>query len=107
MTLGIRLAEREPRSPAIAGLLAAACLLAAEPAMAQPARAGFFAEASLVAADPRMIWQIMLGGFVIFALLTAVIVWVMTALRKMRMSHKRRMSFINSSLNRISQGIVM
>lgn len=107
MTLGIRLAEREPCSPAIAGLLAAACLIAADPAIAQPARAGFLAEASLVAADPRMIWQIMLGGFVIFALLTAIIVWVMTALRKMRMSHKRRMAFINSSLNRISQGIVM
>ena len=107
MILGIRLAEREPRGPAIAGLLAAACLLAAEPAMAQPAPAGFFAEASLVSADPRMIWQIMLGGFVIFGLLTAIIVWVITALRKVRMSHSRRMSFINSSLNRMNQGIVM
>ena len=102
------LAVSEPEcGPATLGLLAFGVSLLAGPAIAQPANGSFYAESSLVSGDPRVFWQIMLSGFVIFALLSAIIVWVMTALRRVRMSHKRRIAFINSSLNRMSQGIVM
>ena len=57
--------------------------------------------------DPGMIWQILLIGFVVFTFLTAAIIWVATSLRRMRMSHSRRMTFINGSLNRMEQGILM
>ncbi|OQW57981.1 MAG: diguanylate cyclase [Proteobacteria bacterium SG_bin9] len=102
------LAVSEPKcGPVTLGLLAFALVMLAGPALAQPANGSFYAESSLVSGDPRVFWQIMLSGFAIFALLSAIIVWVMTALRRVRMSHKRRIAFINSSLNRMSQGIVM
>lgn len=88
-------------------MLALACAILPFSAYADPSRGQFYSDASLVSADPRMFWNILLSGFAIFAVLTAVIVWVMTALRKVRMSHKRRITFINSSLNRMNQGIVM
>ncbi len=54
-----------------------------------------------------MIWQLIIGGFVVFAFLASVILWVMTALRKARHANIRRSAFVGSALNNLSQGIVM
>lgn len=101
------LAVSEPKSPALAGFLASALSFLASSAAAEPARGSFYADASLVAADPRVFWQMLLGGFAVLGLLAAILIWVSTALRRVRMSHKRRIAFIDSSLNRMNQGIVM
>ncbi len=58
-------------------------------------------------ADPGMIWNILVGGFVIFAFLTCVILWITTALRKMRRANNSRAAFVSTALNNLSQGVVM
>lgn len=70
------------------------------------------ADGSFVAVSPNgaqrlMMWQMLIGGFVIFAFLASVILWVMTALRKARHANIRRAAFVSSALNNLSQGIVM
>lgn len=57
--------------------------------------------------DPSMIWNILIGGFVIFAFLTCVILWGMAALRKLRRANTSRSAFVSTALNNLSQGIVM
>ena len=58
-------------------------------------------------ADPNAIWQILIGGLVIFSFLTAIILWVMAALRNVRRVYMRNTAFLHNSLNNMSQGIVM
>ena len=58
-------------------------------------------------AHRTMIWQMLIGGFVVFAFLGSIILWVMTALRKARHASIRRSAFVGSALNNLSQGIVM
>ncbi|MDB5574163.1 MAG: diguanylate cyclase [Tardiphaga sp.] len=57
--------------------------------------------------DPTILWEIALGGFVVFALLTAVILWAMSALRAMKWQQARRNAIVNSALNNIGQGVVI
>jgi diguanylate cyclase (GGDEF)-like protein/PAS domain S-box-containing protein len=58
-------------------------------------------------ADPNAVWQILLTGFAIFAFLTAIIIWVMSALQKAKRANLRNTAFVNAALNNMSLGIVM
>lgn len=101
---------------------------ASEPIIASPGRASvvllalsaaaFLSEASAAAmsppsiilasySDPSMIWNILVSGFVIFAFLACVILWVMAALRKLRRANTSRSAFVSTALNNLSQGVVM
>jgi diguanylate cyclase (GGDEF)-like protein/PAS domain S-box-containing protein len=57
--------------------------------------------------DPNTIWQILLTGFVTFAFLTAIIIWIMSALEKTKRANRRSTDFVNAALNNMSLGIVM
>ncbi|HEX7790299.1 MAG TPA: EAL domain-containing protein [Afipia sp.] len=87
----------------------AASILASERAVAQIAANsdGPFYAASPDTAPGAIIWQVMIAGFVIFAFLTSIIMWIMTALRRARHANIRRAAFVASALNNLSQGIVM
>jgi PAS domain-containing protein len=58
-------------------------------------------------ADPGMIWQLLIGGIVVCAFLSAVGLWVLAALRKAKRAQLRRNAFISSALNNLSHGVVM
>src|ERR1700733_6205161 len=67
-----------------------------------------FAPASyLGSANPEMVWETLIGSVVVCAFLGAVALWINTALRKVKRSHMRRISFVKSALNNLSQGVVM
>jgi diguanylate cyclase (GGDEF)-like protein/PAS domain S-box-containing protein len=85
------------------------CLIAAvAPSANAWAISDSFAPASYVgSADPNMIWVILIGGLVIASFLTAIILWVMSALRKLKRSQLRRNAFVSSALNNLSHGVVM
>jgi diguanylate cyclase (GGDEF)-like protein/PAS domain S-box-containing protein len=69
---------------------------------------GDFAPASyLGSANPEMVWETLIGGVVVCAFLGAVALWITTAIRKVKRSHVRRISFVKSALNHLSQGVVM
>src|SRR4051812_28011374 len=86
---------------AVIGLFAAPCGVAS-------AASGDFAPPSYIGSmDPHVIWEALIGGVVILAFLTAVALWVMSALRKVKRSQLRRNAFISSALNNLSQGVVM
>ena len=94
--------------PAVAGMLLLVCVKLANAAEGDIVGLGTARDIpGAIFDDPRMIWHILLSGFVVFIFLAAIIIWIVSALRKVRSSHKRRIAFINSSLNRMSQGIVM
>ncbi|MBN8981057.1 MAG: diguanylate cyclase, partial [Rhizobiales bacterium] len=58
-------------------------------------------------AQRTMIWQMVIGGFVVFAFLGSIILWVMSALQRAQRSHRHNTAFVHSSLNKLSQGMVM
>ncbi len=58
-------------------------------------------------ANSTMIGYTLIGGFIIFAFLSSVILWIMSALRRARHANKRRATFVAMSLNNLSQGVVM
>ena len=61
----------------------------------------------LGSADPSMIWQMLIGGIVICAFLSAIGLWVLSALRKVKRAQLRRNAFVSSALNNLSHGVVM
>src|SRR6201996_3491745 len=61
----------------------------------------------LGSANPEMVWETLIGSVVVCAFLGAVALWINTALRKVKRSHMRRISFVKSALNNLSQGVVM
>ncbi|WP_291866736.1 EAL domain-containing protein [Bradyrhizobium sp.] len=61
----------------------------------------------VVPADSGMIWQMLIGGVVVCAFLSAIGLWVLSALRKARHAQLRRNAFISSALNNLSHGVVM
>jgi len=85
------------------------CLIAAvAPSANAWAVSDRFAPASYVgSADPNMIWIILIGGLVIASFLTAIVLWVLSALRKLKRSQLRRNAFVSSALNNLSHGVVM
>ena len=67
-----------------------------------------FAPASYVgSADPHTIWEALIGGVVVCAFLTAVTIWIISALRSVKRSQLRRSAFVRSALNTLSHGVVM
>ena len=105
--------QKQARVPTATPLWPAVILLAAfllcDHAVAQIAVASDGTFVAVPSGNPQrtMMWQMMIGGFVIFAFLASVILWVMTALRKVRHANIRRSAFVGSALNNVSQGIVM
>jgi PAS domain S-box-containing protein len=72
------------------------------------AASGDFAPPSYIGSmDPHFIWELLIGGIVVVSFLTAVALWVMSALRNVRRSQLRRNAFVSSALNNLSQGVVM
>ena len=57
--------------------------------------------------DPSMIWQMLIGGIVVCAFLSAIGLWVLSALRKAKRAQLRRNAFVSSALNNLSHGVVM
>jgi diguanylate cyclase (GGDEF)-like protein/PAS domain S-box-containing protein len=51
--------------------------------------------------------KLFIGGLVLFSLMSAIIVSVLATLQKMRRASRRKSALVNSTLNRIKQGIVM
>src|ERR1700761_3538670 len=87
---------------------AAACLLAiAVPLDKALARFDDLAPASDIASDPQMVWEVLIGGIVASSFLAAIALWILSALRKVKRSQLRRNAFVSSSLNSLSQGVVM
>ncbi|HYI30941.1 MAG TPA: PAS-domain containing protein, partial [Bradyrhizobium sp.] len=58
-------------------------------------------------ADPGMVWQMLIGGIVVCAFLSAIGLWVLSALRKVKRAQLRRNAFVSSALNNLSHGVVM
>jgi diguanylate cyclase (GGDEF)-like protein/PAS domain S-box-containing protein len=58
-------------------------------------------------ADPSMIWEILIGGTVVCGFFMSVVVWVLSALRKVKRSQLRRNAFVSSALNNLNQGVVI
>ena len=72
------------------------------------ARSDNFAPVShLGSADPHMIWEMLIGGIVVCSFLAAIVLWILSALRKVRRSQLRRNAFVSSALNNLNQGVVM
>jgi diguanylate cyclase (GGDEF)-like protein/PAS domain S-box-containing protein len=61
----------------------------------------------LGSANPEMVWETLIGSVVVCAFLGAVALWINTAIRKVKRSHVRRIAFVKSALNNLSQGVVM
>ena len=57
--------------------------------------------------DPGLIWEILIGGFVVLTAFSAVIVWVLAALRDLKQTQLRRNIMIGRALNHVGQGVVM
>lgn len=88
---------------------AAACLIG----MIAPLGAAWgvpeaFAPASYIgSADPNMVWEALIGGLVMCSFLTAVALWILSALRRVKRAQMRRNAFVSSALNNLSHGVVM
>src|SRR6202158_5438778 len=67
-----------------------------------------FAPVSYVgSADPHMVWEILIGGIVVCSFLAAVVLWVLSAFRRVKRLQLRRNAFVSSALNNLSHGVVM
>src|ERR1700722_5978504 len=88
---------------------AVVCLLATVvPFGAALALSSDFSPASYVgSADPDLVWEVLIGGIVVSALLAAIGLWVLSALRRVKRSQQRRNALVSSALNNLSQGVVM
>src|SRR4051812_32388476 len=89
---------------------AVACAAAAAAALSGSALAasGDFAPPSYVGSiDPNTIWEMLIGGIVISAFISAIGLWVLSAIRKFTRAQLRRNAFVSSALNNLSHGVVM
>src|SRR5579871_2153711 len=57
--------------------------------------------------NPYYVSEALLGGLVFCAFLTAVGLWVMVTLRRVKRSQLRRNAFVSSALNNLKQGVVI
>jgi diguanylate cyclase (GGDEF)-like protein/PAS domain S-box-containing protein len=85
------------------------CLLAiATPSGAAWGVSEDFAPTSYVgSADPNMVWEVLIGGIVVCSFLAAIALWILAAVRKVKLSQLRRNAFVSSALNNLNQGVVM
>jgi diguanylate cyclase (GGDEF)-like protein/PAS domain S-box-containing protein len=58
-------------------------------------------------ADPNTVWEMLIGGIVVCSFLAAVVLSVLSALRKVQRSQLRGNAFVRSALNNLSHGVVM
>jgi PAS domain-containing protein len=88
--------------------LAVACLIGAvAPFGAARAMSGGFSPANVGSIDPQMIWEMLIGGIAVLSFLAAIVLWVLSALRKAKRSELRRNAFVRSALNNLTHGVVM
>jgi diguanylate cyclase (GGDEF)-like protein/PAS domain S-box-containing protein len=67
-----------------------------------------FAPTSYVgSADPNTVWEMLIGGIVVCSFLGAIVLWILSALRKVKRSQLRRNAFVSHAMNNLSQGVVM
>ena len=88
---------------------AVVCLIAtAAPLQAAWSMSDAFAPPSYVgSADPQMLWEALIGGIVVCSFISALALWIHSALRKVRRAELRRNAFVSSALNNLSQGVMM
>ena len=88
---------------------ALACLIVAvAPVQAAWALSDNFAPPSYVGSiDPNVVWELLIGGIVACSFLGAVVLWIHSALRRIKRSHLRKGIFVSSALNNLSQGVMM
>src|SRR3954451_6175689 len=91
----------------LGSVLALTCPLALLPEACLAASGDFAPPSYIGALDPHFIWEMLIGGIVALSFFAAVVVWVLSALRKARRSQLRRNAFVSSALNNLSQGVVM
>ena len=105
--------QKQARATTASRAWLAACLcvptLVSDPAAAQIIANpdGTFSAVALDAPYTALVWQLVIGGIVIVAFLTAIILWVSAALRRARHANIRRGAFVSSALNSLTTGIVM
>ncbi|MFL6838165.1 MAG: PAS domain-containing protein, partial [Bradyrhizobium sp.] len=63
--------------------------------------------AYLAGLDAGLIWEALIGGIAVCSLLTAVALWINSALHRARRSQLRRNAFVSSAMNNLNQGVVM
>jgi len=57
--------------------------------------------------DPDVVWELLIGSVVVASFVGAIVLWILSALRKAKRSQLRRTAFISSALNHLNQGVVM
>ena len=85
------------------------CLAAAAvPCAPACAEADVYAPASYFGPiEPNVAWEIAIGGIVLSAFLGAVVVWVHSALHRVKGTQWRRTAYISTALNSLNHGVVM
>ncbi len=88
--------------------IALAAILLSNQALAQIAATPDGSFVAVPAHSSRaMVWQMLVGGFVVFAFLGSIILWIMSALQRVQRRHRYDTAFVQTTLNRLSQGMVM
>src|SRR5579871_414272 len=82
------------------------CLIASISAVAA-SELGSSLASYLDTANPYYVSEALLGGLVVCAFLTAVGLWVIVTLRRVKRSKQRRNAFVSSALNNLKQGVVI
>ena len=57
--------------------------------------------------DPNIVWELLIGGIVALSFLGAVVLWIHSALRRVKRSNLRKGIFVSSALNNLSHGVMM
>src|SRR3982750_242562 len=88
---------------------AVACLIAtvAPFGVARAGSGNFSPVDYLGSVDPNTIWEMVIAGFSVASFLAALVLWVLSALRKVKRSQLRTNVFVRSALNNLSHGVVM
>jgi diguanylate cyclase (GGDEF)-like protein/PAS domain S-box-containing protein len=88
--------------PAGVVLCLAACVWAAAASNAESGIVRYF-----TAADPDVVSDVVLGGLVVCCFAVAIGIWIMSTVRRFRLSQQRRNAFVSSALNNLKQGVVI
>src|SRR5882757_1267533 len=87
---------------------ATVCLIVtATPGIAKTVSDSFSPTSYVGSADPHLVWEMLIGGIVVCAFLTAVGLWILSALGKLQRVQLRRNAFVRSALNNLNHGVVM
>lgn len=87
---------------------AAVCLIVtATPGIAKTVPDSFSPTSYVGSADPHLVWEMLIGVIVVCAFLTAVGLWILSALGKLQRVQLRRNAFVRSALNNLNHGVVM